>query len=348
MRCSTAATGPQGARNCRGGDGRIGEPPRSDVRMGQLRAPQVVFHLCMPASAIDVARRMASDYQVALSELWSYDNVGDQVQFTLIQRSSEAPRPAAQAWTAPESGPSLEPPQGRGSRRERNPAASRGTGRTKAARRTAKSSGTRAGGSKSTSAPSGTEAQIGVARLQVTRDQRDEEHVPRCRRRRRKAHPDLSWFRTTQHPAIGRAAFDEGPYGRSKPQTPTSFRLGQDPRGAPAGTRGRALAAGGRGARDRERTEPGSRRHRRWRRGRPTVPRYRRARARRVGPYRLGASSTRRSAERPGSASEPSAAERVLGAGPSRVRRYAKCLRGSRPRSPTTRSRTSCAMQRSA
>ncbi len=54
--------------------------------LGRLKVP---FHLYVPASAIDVARRMATDYQVSLTELWSYDNVGDQVRFTLIQRASE-------------------------------------------------------------------------------------------------------------------------------------------------------------------------------------------------------------------------------------------------------------------
>ena len=58
--------------------------------LGRLKVP---FHLYVPASAIDVARRMATDYQVLLTELWSYDNVGDQVRFTLIQRASEPAMP---------------------------------------------------------------------------------------------------------------------------------------------------------------------------------------------------------------------------------------------------------------
>jgi hypothetical protein len=58
--------------------------------LSRLKVP---FHLYVPASAIDVARRMATDYQVLLTELWSYDNVGDQVRFTLIQRASEPATP---------------------------------------------------------------------------------------------------------------------------------------------------------------------------------------------------------------------------------------------------------------
>jgi len=61
--------------------------------LGRLKVP---FHLYVPASAIDVARRMATDYQVLLTELWSYDNVGDQVRFTLIQRSADSSGPIGQ------------------------------------------------------------------------------------------------------------------------------------------------------------------------------------------------------------------------------------------------------------
>jgi hypothetical protein len=53
---------------------------------GRLKVP---FHLYVPSSAIDVARRLSSDLQVAVSELWMYDNIGDQVRFTLVQRAPE-------------------------------------------------------------------------------------------------------------------------------------------------------------------------------------------------------------------------------------------------------------------
>ena len=104
MRCSTAATGPQvlGIAEVETVESVNHLEAMSEwASFGRLK----VFHLCMPASAIDVARRMASDYQVALSELWSYDNVGDQVRFTLIQRSPEAPRPAARNANRPAGGP---------------------------------------------------------------------------------------------------------------------------------------------------------------------------------------------------------------------------------------------------
>jgi hypothetical protein len=70
---------------------------------------KIPFHLYVPVAALDVARRLSSDHHVAVSEIWSYDNVGDQVRFTLVhkvpetsKRSIAAPPPApAPAKTAP-------------------------------------------------------------------------------------------------------------------------------------------------------------------------------------------------------------------------------------------------------
>jgi hypothetical protein len=59
---------------------------------GRLKVP---FHLYVPSSAIDVARRLSSDLHVAVSELWMYDNIGDQVRFTLVQRAPEPVQKAA-------------------------------------------------------------------------------------------------------------------------------------------------------------------------------------------------------------------------------------------------------------
>jgi hypothetical protein len=66
------------------------------------------FHLYVPQSMIDVARRLCEDMQIPVAELWSYTVIGDQPRFTLVQRSAMpelkgvrapvlavAPRPAA-------------------------------------------------------------------------------------------------------------------------------------------------------------------------------------------------------------------------------------------------------------
>jgi hypothetical protein len=70
----------------------------------QQRAP---FHLYVPASSIDTARRMATDFQIPVAEIWAYSAFGDQMRFALVHRSPAAdvkpavPRPAAPAEPKP-------------------------------------------------------------------------------------------------------------------------------------------------------------------------------------------------------------------------------------------------------
>jgi hypothetical protein len=60
----------------------------------KLRA---AFHLYVPASMVDVARRLCEDNQIHVNEIWSFHMVGDEVRFTLVQRSRE---PAPQVGIA--------------------------------------------------------------------------------------------------------------------------------------------------------------------------------------------------------------------------------------------------------
>ncbi len=63
----------------------------------KLRAP---FHLYVPQSMIDPARRLCLDLQISVSEIWMYHMLGDQMRFTLVQRSQGSEpkaRPAAAA-----------------------------------------------------------------------------------------------------------------------------------------------------------------------------------------------------------------------------------------------------------
>ena len=67
---------------------------------GRLRA---FFHLYVPGTNIDTARRLCTDLRIPVAEIWAYHTVGDQIRFTLVQRdpSAEAkPRPAAPAEPA--------------------------------------------------------------------------------------------------------------------------------------------------------------------------------------------------------------------------------------------------------
>ena len=61
------------------------------AHFGRARAP---FHLYVPASAVDIARRLCAENQVTVSELWSYHSLGDQTRFTLVQRSNSVPERA--------------------------------------------------------------------------------------------------------------------------------------------------------------------------------------------------------------------------------------------------------------
>jgi hypothetical protein len=71
----------------------------------RLRVP---FHLYVPAGSVDSARRLFTDLQIPVSELWSYSSFGDQIRFTLVQRQGPEPKavprpakPAARAAAAP-------------------------------------------------------------------------------------------------------------------------------------------------------------------------------------------------------------------------------------------------------
>ena len=59
------------------------------------------FHLYIPVSMMDVARRLCEDLQITVAEFWAYTVIGDQPRFTLVQRSPTADvkpaRPAVMA-----------------------------------------------------------------------------------------------------------------------------------------------------------------------------------------------------------------------------------------------------------
>jgi hypothetical protein len=63
------------------------------AHLGRAKAP---FHLYVPAGSVEIARRLAAENDVHVSEIWSYHTIGDQTRFTLVQRAPEARRPAAE------------------------------------------------------------------------------------------------------------------------------------------------------------------------------------------------------------------------------------------------------------
>ena len=62
---------------------------------------RVPFHLYVPAGMVDVARRLCEDNNIYVAEIWSYHTVGDQVRFTLVHRSRQAPPPPPRPKPAP-------------------------------------------------------------------------------------------------------------------------------------------------------------------------------------------------------------------------------------------------------
>ena len=69
------------------------------THLARLRVP---FHLYVPAGMVDVARRLCEDNQIHVSEIWSFHTVGDQVRFTLVHRSRQAPPAPARTRPAPQ------------------------------------------------------------------------------------------------------------------------------------------------------------------------------------------------------------------------------------------------------
>ena len=90
---------------------------------------RLAFHLYVPANAVEMARRLAEEIQVPVSEIWSFHAIGDQIRFALMHRSAGAPpAPAPQAAAKPSAAklPATKPPA------TKPPARTAKTGRTPA------------------------------------------------------------------------------------------------------------------------------------------------------------------------------------------------------------------------
>jgi cell division septation protein DedD len=76
------------------------------AHFGRVRA---AFHLYVPASMVDVARRLTEDNQIHVAEIWSYHVVGDEPRFTLVHRSKEALPAQPRVKAAPKPAPAPKP-----------------------------------------------------------------------------------------------------------------------------------------------------------------------------------------------------------------------------------------------
>ncbi len=59
------------------------------------------FHLYVPTACIDNTRRLCNDLQISVAELWAYQVIGDQLRFTIVQRSAASSNGKARATAAP-------------------------------------------------------------------------------------------------------------------------------------------------------------------------------------------------------------------------------------------------------
>ncbi len=62
---------------------------------------KVPLHLYVPPASLDAARRLCTEHQIELGELWTFHVAMDQVRFTLIHRSAEIPVPKVKAPAPP-------------------------------------------------------------------------------------------------------------------------------------------------------------------------------------------------------------------------------------------------------
>ena len=52
---------------------------------------KVPLHLYVPPQSVEAVRRICDEYQIVVAELWTYTTSFDQVRFTLVHRSPDAP-----------------------------------------------------------------------------------------------------------------------------------------------------------------------------------------------------------------------------------------------------------------
>jgi hypothetical protein len=98
------------------------------VAFGKLRAQ---FHLYVPSSAIDSTRRLCVDLGIPVAEIWAYHSIGDQLRFTLVQKTGPglpkgSPEPRSSAPKAAVNG------AGRASEKAAQPVAAKKTAKAPA------------------------------------------------------------------------------------------------------------------------------------------------------------------------------------------------------------------------
>jgi hypothetical protein len=61
------------------------------AHLGRAKVP---FHLYVPVGSFEIARRLASENDVNVAEIWTYHTLGDQTRFTLVHQTTTTPKRA--------------------------------------------------------------------------------------------------------------------------------------------------------------------------------------------------------------------------------------------------------------
>ena len=83
-------------------------PIEARAEWGVFSKLRVPLHLYVPPVCVDAVKRITAEYQIVVSELWTYTATFDQIRFTMVYRSPDAPvvkvparpEPKAKAATA--------------------------------------------------------------------------------------------------------------------------------------------------------------------------------------------------------------------------------------------------------
>lgn len=66
-------------------------PIEARAEWGNFSKLKVPMHLYVPPACVEAVKRICDEYQIMVSELWTYTTTFDQVRFTLVNKSPDAP-----------------------------------------------------------------------------------------------------------------------------------------------------------------------------------------------------------------------------------------------------------------
>jgi hypothetical protein len=83
-------------------------PIEARAEWGNFSKLKVPMHLYVPPACVEAVKRICDEYQIMVAELWTYTTSFDQVRFTLVTKSPDAP-----TVKIPAAAPPLRQAQGR-------------------------------------------------------------------------------------------------------------------------------------------------------------------------------------------------------------------------------------------